>query len=345
MKADWAVSIALCAPLLLVALLLHWLPLWRRSSLWFAVTVAPDFGNTPPARQVLRGYRIAVWTVSTAALIVVWLGLRWDATWMLLAGQSLQVLGAAAAFAHGRNRIRPSAQYPDGTRAAPLSTVPEGMPGGLAAVLGPYGLLAAAAIFLDLNWQRIPARFPVHWGISGMPDRYAQRTWQSVDGVLVAGGLLLLALHGLGYLMQRGSPRARIPETADWTARFRRANLRMIVAMGWTMSLLFSALALNPYFAAGDRLAIPVWPIVGVVLAVTAAFLWPIVRISQEPGSGSDGTPDECWKLGQIYYNPNDPALMVEKRFGVGYTINFGNRASWLLAAVLLLLIFVPLLL
>jgi hypothetical protein len=73
------------------------------------------------------------------------------------------------------------------------------------------------------------------------------------------------------------------------------------------------------------------------VLAVTAGFVWPIVRISQEPGSGSDGTPDECWKLGQIYYNPNDPALLVEKRFGVGYTINFGNRASWLLIGLLVL--------
>jgi len=45
------------------------------------------------------------------------------------------------------------------------------------------------------------------------------------------------------------------------------------------------------------------------VLAVTIGFLWPIIRISREPGSGSDGTPDECWRLGQIYYNPNDPAL------------------------------------
>jgi len=36
---------------------------------------------------------------------------------------------------------------------------------------------------------------------------------------------------------------------------------------------------------------------------------------------------------------------MVEKRFGVGYTINLGNRASWLLIALLLLIVLVPLLL
>lgn len=69
-----------------------------------------------------------------------------------------------------------------------------------------------------------------------------------------------------------------------------------------------------------------------------AAFAWQIISIAQQPGSGSDGTPDECWKLGQIYYNPNDPALMVEKRFGVGYTLNFANRLSWLLVGLLILI-------
>ena len=36
---------------------------------------------------------------------------------------------------------------------------------------------------------------------------------------------------------------------------------------------------------------------------------------------------------------------MVEKRFGVGYTINFGNRASWLLVALVVLIVLVPMLL
>ena len=54
-----------------------------------------------------------------------------------------------------------------------------------------------------------------------------------------------------------------------------------------------------------------------------------------------DRTPDAAWKLGQFYYNPADPALIVEKRFGLGYTLNFGNRWSWVLTAAL----FVPLVL
>jgi uncharacterized membrane protein len=331
--------------LLSIALLLNWLPLWRRSSLWFGVTVAPDFRNTLDARRVLRQYRIEMWALSLVAAVLLWAGVHREVAWMLAAGPMLQVLGAAVAFARGRNRTRPFAQHPAGARAATLAAASEHLPGGPVAIVVPYAVLAAVAVFLHANWQRLPTRFPIHWGIDGTADRWAERTWRGVDGPLLAGCLVIALLHVLGYMILAASPRGRMADTAEWTARFRRANLRMIVGMGWTLAALFGVLALNPYLSRGNELVVPTWLMLAAIIAVTAAFVWPIVRISQEPGSGSDGTPDECWKFGQIYYNPNDPALMVEKRFGVGYTINFGNRASWLLVGLLVLIVLVPLLL
>ena len=44
-----------------------------------------------------------------------------------------------------------------------------------------------------------------------------------------------------------------------------------------------------------------------------------------------DRTPDECWKWGQIYYNADDAAIWVEKRTGVGYTLNFAQPLAWIL--------------
>jgi uncharacterized membrane protein len=34
------------------------------------------------------------------------------------------------------------------------------------------------------------------------------------------------------------------------------------------------------------------------------------------------------WVLGMFYVNRDDPSFFVEKRFGLGYTINFGNPAA-----------------
>jgi uncharacterized membrane protein len=58
-----------------------------------------------------------------------------------------------------------------------------------------------------------------------------------------------------------------------------------------------------------------------------------------------DGTPDDAWKVGGLfYYNPNDPAVWVEQRVGLGYTLNIGNSSAWLLIGMLLLpIVAVPL--
>lgn len=40
---------------------------------------------------------------------------------------------------------------------------------------------------------------------------------------------------------------------------------------------------------------------------------------------------DENWVWGMFYFNKNDPAVMIEKRVGIGYTVNFANKKSWVL--------------
>ena len=54
-----------------------------------------------------------------------------------------------------------------------------------------------------------------------------------------------------------------------------------------------------------------------------------------QPGRGG-GTPDECWKFGIVYVNRDDPALWVEKRTGLGYTLNFGHPVAAVLTLLLL---------
>ncbi len=48
---------------------------------------------------------------------------------------------------------------------------------------------------------------------------------------------------------------------------------------------------------------------------------------------------DDKWILGGFYYNKNDPAWMVEKRRGIGWTVNFANPKSWLAIGGLILFI------
>ena len=57
-----------------------------------------------------------------------------------------------------------------------------------------------------------------------------------------------------------------------------------------------------------------------------------MARKASECNEAAEATPNDCWHAGLFYFNPADAALMVEKREALGYTFNFGNRWSWLLA-------------
>jgi uncharacterized membrane protein len=82
------------------------------------------------------------------------------------------------------------------------------------------------------------------------------------------------------------------------------------------------------------------------ILGVAVVFVGLLIRTGQggtrlrgapsilsDSSPTGDRTPDDCWKLGMIYYNPADPALVIEKRFGIGWTLNFANRWAWVMTA------------
>ena len=53
---------------------------------------------------------------------------------------------------------------------------------------------------------------------------------------------------------------------------------------------------------------------------------------SPSTGAVGDRTEDRFWKLGVFYFNRNDPSVMVERRFGIGYTVNFARPVAWVIA-------------
>ncbi len=326
--------VALVGIVLLMTALLHWLPTWRRRGLWFSVTVAPGFDATPEAQAALRSYRTAVWTLSLVAIGCVVAGARLAAPGLPEAGVLGQAVGASVAFAMVRRRILPFAVRVSGVRSAAISTDHEGLPGGAASVIVPIGMLTATALYLHANWQRLPERVPVHWGIDGTPNGWADRTWHGVYGPLVVCALISLFIILIAEAIIHASPRARVAGTEAWTTRFRRANLILLVAGVWGVSAMISLFALTPLFTDVSRPSALVWMIPVVLVLSILPFTWQLVRVVRERDSGSDGTPDACWKFGLLYYNPKDSALMVEKRFGIGYTVNFGNRALWWIVGI-----------
>lgn len=73
-------------------------------------------------------------------------------------------------------------------------------------------------------------------------------------------------------------------------------------------------------------------------LGVMGYVAFRAIRMERIIVASQNSTDGRFWKAGLFYFNPEDSALMVPKRQGFGYTLNFGRPACWLILALILLL-------
>ena len=59
----------------------------------------------------------------------------------------------------------------------------------------------------------------------------------------------------------------------------------------------------------------------------------------QTTASYANKDDDDFYKLGVFYYNPNDPSFFIEKRFGIGWSLNFANKTAMFSLVLLLIVI------
>jgi uncharacterized membrane protein len=331
----FAVLVALIGGMLL------WLPRLTRPDIYFAVTVPPDFRDSREGRSILSRYRVLTALCSAVAIVlVIAAGARWQFT--LMGALVVQTIGSLVAYLSCRSRVMPHAVQPVAVREAALQTRSARLPGGWKLQAGPFIVLAAAALDLNQHWANIPARFPIHWGLDGQPNGWALRTPAGVYGLIAQGAFLCLMIAALACALLRWSRPVRITGTAgEAEARFRRTVALVLVSTEYLLAITFAGASLLPLTSGPPPIAL--------TLTVPLAFALVVAVVLMRLGQGGsrraaaagdapesvrpvgDRTADRYWKAGLFYVNPDDPALFIEKRFGIGYTINFGRAASWLI--------------
>jgi uncharacterized membrane protein len=244
-------------------------------------------------------------------------------------------------------------------RVASLAPRPAHLPGGWIGQAGPFVILFAMALWLRAHWSEIPDRFPVHWDGYGNANGWATRSVRGVYGPLILEAALLATLAVMAYgILTRSRRVADDSATGAHGGDFMKRMLESLLILEYAMALLFAFVGAMPIIGQ------PSMPLIfGIVTIFMAGICVMIARLSRarpavargtahmesaaesfargrEAEVAGDGTPDANWKWGMIYYNPQDAALFVEKRFGIGYTLNFGRPAAWLL---IVMIVVVPL--
>jgi uncharacterized membrane protein len=216
---------------------------------------------------------------------------------------------------------------------------------------------AVAISYAASHYTELPRMVPTHFGMSGTPDAWRPKSFSTVMLLPLMTLVIGVSLGVVAFLTSRAKRGLRYPLTevsAAAQARFREAMTRYISVVGMTATLMLTLMAISSIrVALGlERGLSPIAMILAGVLVVLG-IAWTIY-IGLRYGQGgarleraasqaalTNGLADNrYWVLGMFYVNRDDPAIFVEHRFGLGYTINFGN---W--KAVALLVLFFGLLL
>ena len=218
------------------------------------------------------------------------------------------------------------------------------------------GAALLAMGYTALHLGDMPERIPLHFNAAGLPDAYGPRSLASI-WFLPVMTLVMGTMLSLVAVLTAGAKRAvrRNDDGVSLAAqeRFRAALsgfLALVALLTTAMLAMMSVGTVQVAIGVASRLPSLVG-IAAVLMAGVAvggaAFL--ALRFGQggsrlEAGAGAapltDGLADNrYWVKGMFYVNRDDPSIFVEHRFGLGYTINFGNRKAVVAMVVFLVLI------
>ncbi len=199
-----------------------------------------------------------------------------------------------------------------------------------------FGLLVvilATTTFLLLKYPSLPDLLPVHFA-RGVPDGWQYRT---LPRVLIPVGvqLMLSATFGTVAMLLLSRPHGEMDRLApDVRAAAVAAEAVVLLAFIWVLFQGYAAFSLAQLWVS-DGASLPLYnlaEIAGVVASIVVA-----VRAHRRLGR-PEPRPFESshWRLGQLYKNPDDPALFVPTRDGRRWTLNFGRPVAGALLGVVL---------
>jgi uncharacterized membrane protein len=328
------------------------LPNLLRPDNLFSVTIAEDARQLPEVRALIARWRIynaVIGLVAAGACAVTGMVPPSSSLFILPVLLLVYFIVVPAIYVAFHRQALAFALPAEGatTRVASLRPRPSGMLIPSWWELVPLSVIALTVILLALRYPTAPAVIPTHFDLTGHANGFATKsiwTFFSIVGVQL-GVWVILTLLGVGLSMSRVAPSAG---AVGESYRHIWARLVFMIKTGTVILLSIADLLTtsNPLrgVLAGPLAVLPIALLVTILaLTLTLALRYgqsgwrQLRRTGSRMTARGDATPDSAWKGGLFYYNPDDPALFVEKRSGLGWTLNFGHPQAKLILAGLLL--------
>jgi uncharacterized membrane protein len=330
------------------------IPAAARRDILFGVTVPPNTRTNPVGRRIIRTYNlgvIALALLGVAASLAVWYFQppSWEFLLILVAAGFMVVLGSAPyllAYLQA-HRLAQNARMHGWRPEESAPPVAELRPRRYSDYIPwywellPLALIGATVAYLAYTYPAAPDPFPTHFDINGNPNAFSPKSIGSYFLIVIVQVFVWALMTILTVLVVRAKSLPGREETG-----FKRAMLCFLFAIKALAVGFMGVVGAASAYAAVNATPLPAWFLgvtIGYIVVIFALVIILTVRVSArsarlQPADASttDRLDDSHWFLGTIYMNRDDPSIFVERRFGIGWTINFGSVGGLLTMVVLL---------
>ena len=195
--------------------------------------------------------------------------------------------------------------------------------------------IVVSATYLILQYPSLPWLLPVRFKANGFPIGWQYRTLARVMMPVFVQLALAFTFAAVSLLLLTRPHGAQDADAPDVRAAAAAAEAVSLIALIWVGFQGYAAWALANMWAT-ERAGLGWYGFVelsGLVMTMLVA-VRAHVRLGRPPPRPY---VPEHWRFGQLYKNPEDPALFVPTRDGARWTLNFGRPvAAALLGAILM---------
>lgn len=224
----------------------------------------------------------------------------------------------------------------------------------------PISIVIFTIIFTMVEYPNLPNQISTQFDFYGNITNYTNKSFFSVFGL----PLTQIGMTTMFYIIYRIIQRAKSSIQASRPKASLKQN--QIAKRYWAIYMLVISVIINLQFAyiqlnvlqvidSKSKISFLIHglsiiiPMIGAILvAIKTGQSGSRIKVDNEDETNNnviDRDDDIFWKWGMFYYNPDDYSLFIEKRFGIGWTINFGRPAGMAIMIVTLIIILASLIL
>ena len=213
--------------------------------------------------------------------------------------------------------------------------------------LAPAVIVTVTTVVIGvISYPSMPETLAVHYGANGAPNRVAAKSVGTAFSLVFVQIGVTALLAGIAAAIFHSRPDldpAHPVGSARWYRHYMSLGAKALLGL----VAMIDAGMLGSSLLMWTGTVAPWAPLV-VVLPILAAVVVAVVVLAgsnRERDVGEKDTglthrdDDKYWRGGLFYFNREDHALMVPRRFGLGWTLNFGNPLSAIFLAGVVALI------